>query len=121
MKSKTIIKSKPIDRSFDSFRLSPLLLDAVKEAGYVKASDVQLKTIPAILEGKDVLARAETGSGKTAAFVLPLLQQLITGKNRQKNNNVGIVVLAPTRELTIQIREEFERFSAEFRHQSSKL
>ena len=121
MKSKPIIKSKPIDRSFDSFRLSPLLLDAVKEAGYVKASDVQLKTIPAILEGKDVLARAETGSGKTAAFVLPLLQQLITGKNRQKNNNVGIVVLAPTRELTIQIREEFERFSAKFRHQSSKL
>ena len=113
------MKSKPIDRSFASFTLSPLLLDAVKEAGYIKASDVQLETIPAVLEGKDVLARAETGSGKTAAFVLPLLQQLITGKNRQKNNNIGIVVLVPTRELTIQIREEFERFSAGFRNPPS--
>jgi len=109
------MKSKPIDKSFSSFKLSTVLLDAIKKAGYVKASDVQLETIPAVLEGKDVLARAETGSGKTAAFVLPLLQNLISGKNRQVNNNVGIVVLVPTRELTIQIREEFERFSDEFR------
>ncbi len=108
------MKSKPIDKSFSSFALSPVLLDAIKDAGYIKASDVQLKTIPSILEGKDVLARAETGSGKTAAFVLPLLQNLITGKNRQENNNVGIVVLVPTRELTIQLREEFERFSKGF-------
>ncbi|KAG1682815.1 ATP-dependent RNA helicase RhlE [Nymphon striatum] len=104
---------KPSYKSFSNFGLSPLLLETIKEAGFIKASDVQLETIPAVLEGKDVLARAETGSGKTAAFVLPLLQKLIKG-NRQSNNNVGIVVLVPTRELTIQIREEFERFSAGF-------
>lgn len=113
------MKSKPINKSFSSFALSTVLLDAVKQAGFIKASDVQLETIPAVLAGKDVLARAETGSGKTAAYVLPLLEQMIKGK-RQTNNNVGIVVLVPTRELTIQIREEFERFSSGFKEQNTK-
>lgn len=113
------MKSKPINKSFSSFALSTVLLDAVKQAGFIKASDVQLETIPAVLAGKDVLARAETGSGKTAAYVLPLLEQMIKGK-RQTNNNVGIVVLVPTRELTIQIREEFERFSSGFTEKNTK-
>lgn len=112
--------NKPAYKSFSNFGLSPLLLETIKDAGYSQATDVQLETIPAILECKDVLARAETGSGKTAAFVLPLLQKLIKG-HRQTNNNVGIVILVPTRELTIQIREEFERFSASFSNKETLI
>lgn len=110
------IVSKP---SFASFTFSRLIYSAIEKAGYQTPTDVQQETIPAILDGKDVLARAETGSGKTAAFVLPLLENLIRKQktsNRKivnRNNNVNIVVLVPTRELTIQIREEFEQFSSE--------
>jgi len=108
--------SKP---SFSSFTFSSLIYSAIEKAGYKAPTDVQQKTIPAILEGKDVLARAETGSGKTAAFVLPLLEKLLrqrkskSNKAFNRNNNINTVVLVPTRELTIQIREEFERFSVD--------
>ncbi len=97
--------------SFSSLGFSTLVFDAIQEAGYKQATEVQLEAIPEILNGKDVLARAETGSGKTAAFVLPLLERLIRNYKKRLNNDVGIVVLVPTRELAIQIREEFERFS----------
>lgn len=106
--------SKP---NFSSFTFSSLIYSAIDKAAYQTPTDVQQQAIPAILEGKDVLARAETGSGKTAAFVLPLLEKLLrqrSGKSPKalnRNNNISIVVLVPTRELTIQIREEFERFS----------
>lgn len=105
--------------TFSSFTFSRLIYSAIERAGYTQPTDVQLEAIPAILEGKDVLARAETGSGKTAAFVLPLLEKFIrqrstkTQKSFNRNNNVNTVVLVPTRELAIQIREEFERFSEE--------
>ncbi len=114
--------------SFSDFALNPVLLDAIKEADYQKPSSIQSEVIPVVLSGKDVLARAKTGSGKTAAFVLPLLQNLINDnqsarklksldKNIKKSGNVRIVVLVPTRELAIQIREEFERFAAGFKEQ----
>ncbi len=114
---------------FSTFALNPVLLDAIRQTGYKKPSSVQQQVIPAILRGKDVLARAKTGSGKTAAFVLPLLQNLINDqqsarklksldKNIKKYGNVRIVVLVPTRELAIQIREEFERFAAGFKERS---
>lgn len=110
---------------FASFTFSSLLYSAIKNAGYKTPTDVQQEAIPVILDGKDVLARAETGSGKTAAFALPLLENLLRKRKPSQhsfkqnatkgvaNNNVSIVVLVPTRELTIQIREEFERFSEE--------
>lgn len=109
------MKNKTPD--FSSFTFSTVLYESIKKAGYKEPTDVQLESIPAILEGQDVLARAETGSGKTAAFVLPLLEKLLRSRTTNKfgqlkrNNNVAIVVLVPTRELAIQIREEFERFS----------
>lgn len=113
-------QTNPTKPSFSSFTFSTLLYSSIKKAGYETPTDVQQKCIPIILEGKDVLARAETGSGKTAAFVLPLLEDLLRQrkgtsykpfKRTVANNNVKIVVLVPTRELAIQIREEFERFS----------
>jgi len=115
-----IPKNKSVSQvTFSSFTFSSLIYSAIETANYKKPTDVQLEAIPAILEGKDVLARAETGSGKTAAFVLPLLEKLIRKRNPKarktlnRNNNVNIVVLVPTRELAIQIREEFERFSSD--------
>ncbi len=116
-------------KSFSDFALNPLLLDALKQAGFDRPTTVQTEVIPAVLSGADVLARAKTGSGKTAAFVLPLLQNLINegqsarklkslDKNIKKSGNVRIVVLVPTRELAIQIREEFERFATGFKDQA---
>lgn len=113
------MKNSASTPNFSSFTFSSLIYSAIENAGYKSPTDVQQEAIPAILEGKDVLARAETGSGKTAAFVLPLLENLRRkqkASNRKvinRNNNVNIVVLVPTRELTIQIREEFEKFSSE--------
>ncbi len=104
---------------FSSFSFSPKIYSAIVKAGYVHPTEVQEDVIPKVLEGVDVLARAETGSGKTAAFVLPLLEKIIRrnakhyGKPQKRKNTVDIVVLVPTRELAIQIREEFERFSAD--------
>lgn len=116
------MKNTPQKSDFASFSFSSKIFSAIQAAGYTEPTDVQEESIPAILEGKDVLARAETGSGKTAAFVLPLLEgiirrniklEAITGKKKifNKKNVVDIVVLVPTRELAIQIREEFERFA----------
>ena len=122
------MKKEPQKNGFASFSFSSKIFEAIKSAGYKKPTDVQADSIPAILDGKDVLARAETGSGKTAAFVLPLLEgiirrnvklasimskkgQNINNRHFNKKNVVDIVVLVPTRELAIQIREEFERFS----------
>ncbi len=61
---------------FESFSFSDDILSAIKQMGFEKPTDIQLKTIPSVLEGKDVLARADTGSGKTAAFALPLLDKM---------------------------------------------
>ena len=105
--------------NFKSFGLSPSIYSAIEEAGFTEPTDVQLESIPHIMNDKDVLARAETGSGKTAAFVLPILERTLRqkiakqarNKPLDKSNVVGTLILVPTRELAIQIREEFERFS----------
>ncbi len=121
------MKKTPTKRDFASFSFSSAIYGAIKKAGFEKPTDVQQEAIPKILEGQDVLARAETGSGKTAAFALPLLEKLLRSReklaqkkphkapsgNLLRKNVVPYVVLVPTRELAIQIREEFERF-AEF-------
>ncbi|MCL4109999.1 UNVERIFIED_CONTAM: hypothetical protein GTU68_038216 [Idotea baltica] len=104
---------KTIERpNFKSFGLSQSIYSAVEDAGFKEPTDVQLESIPAIMNDKDVLARAETGSGKTAAFVLPILED----KPLDKSNVVGTLILVPTRELAIQIREEFEKFSINMEH-----
>jgi len=104
---------------FKSFGLSPSIYSEIENAGFKTPTDVQQETIPAVLQGKDVLARAETGSGKTAAFVLPILEKLLRelarpNQGKRGSNIAATLVLVPTRELAIQIREEFEKFSAGF-------
>jgi ATP-dependent RNA helicase RhlE len=88
--------------SFDSFRLHPDLLRGVRELGFVQPTPIQTQAIPPIMEGRDLLGRAMTGSGKTAAFVLPILHRLI-GKPRRTTR---ALILTPTRELAAQICED---------------
>jgi ATP-dependent RNA helicase RhlE len=88
--------------SFDSFRLHPDLLRGVRSLGFVRPTPIQEQAIPPILEGRDLLGRAQTGSGKTAAFLLPILHRLM-GKPRRITR---ALILTPTRELAAQITED---------------
>ncbi|NRA72102.1 MAG: DEAD/DEAH box helicase, partial [Gammaproteobacteria bacterium] len=96
--------------SFDSLGLSPEILKAVKEQGYDTPSPIQAQAIPAILEGKDVMAAAQTGTGKTAGFTLPILQKLSRGQ-RAQNNQVRALILTPTRELAAQVADNVALYS----------
>ncbi|MDB5776164.1 MAG: rhlE [Herbaspirillum sp.] len=87
---------------FSSLGLLPSLLRAIAEHGYPAPTPVQAAAIPAILRGDDVLASAQTGSGKTAAFALPVLQSLMLGR-REKQRQVRALILTPTRELAAQV------------------
>jgi ATP-dependent RNA helicase RhlE len=89
---------------FSSFGLSQPLLRALDEKGYSTPFPIQAKAIPAVLSGKDVMAAAETGTGKTASFTLPLLQRLIRGE-RVGANHIRVLILTPTRELAVQVAE----------------
>jgi len=94
---------------FGSFDLPAPLAKAVDAAGYTDPRPIQAKALPAALEGRDVLGLAQTGTGKTAAFVLPILDRLIQTKARSKNPRA--LVVAPTRELAAQILDEFEKLA----------
>jgi ATP-dependent RNA helicase RhlE len=95
--------------SFKELGLSQALLNAIEQKGYTTPSPIQEKCIPVVLEGKDVLASAQTGTGKTAGFALPMLQQL--SQNPIKHNRpVRALVLTPTRELAAQVLEDVNDF-----------
>jgi ATP-dependent RNA helicase RhlE len=98
--------------SFATLGLHPLLMSALTELGYQQATPVQQTAIPAILQGRDVVAGAETGSGKTAAFALPLLHTLHTQTTaiHAKGNQVRALIIAPTRELAIQIGQAINAY-----------
>ena len=91
--------------SFQSLGLSAELLRAVGEQGYTEPTPIQRKAIPAILEGRDIMAGAQTGTGKTAGFTLPLLQRLSASPLGQARRPVRALVLTPTRELAAQVGE----------------
>lgn len=96
--------------SFDSLGLSAPLLKAVSKKGYTKPSTIQQKAIPLVLEGRDVLASAQTGTGKTAGFTLPILQILSQTKQLHRRP-IRALVLTPTRELAAQIYENVREYS----------
>ncbi|MEL6559752.1 MAG: DEAD/DEAH box helicase [Bacteroidota bacterium] len=96
--------------SFDSLGLSDSLLRALQKKGYQKPSPIQEKVIPVILDKKDVLASAQTGTGKTAGFTLPILQML-SGASQTKRRSIKALILTPTRELAAQILENVEAYS----------
>ena len=93
--------------SFSTLGLSESLLKAVADEGYTTPSPIQAQAIPAVLEGRDVMAAAQTGTGKTAGFTLPLLQGLSKGQPA-KANQVRALVLTPTRELAAQVAESVD-------------
>ena len=92
--------------TFKDLALSPSTLKAIEEIGYVKPSPIQAEAIPVVLAGKDIIGQAQTGTGKTAAFMLPILEKI-----DPKNKNVQALVLCPTRELAVQVHEESKKFS----------
>ncbi|WXR86466.1 ATP-dependent RNA helicase RhlE [Salmonella enterica subsp. enterica serovar Infantis] len=98
--------------SFDSLGLNPDILRAIAEQGYREPTPIQQQAIPAVLEGRDLMASAQTGTGKTAGFTLPLLQHLITHQPHAKGRRpVRALILTPTRELAAQIGENVRDYS----------
>ncbi|HEY1589818.1 MAG TPA: DEAD/DEAH box helicase, partial [Rhodanobacter sp.] len=96
--------------SFDSLGLAPALLRALADYGYTQPTPIQAAAIPAALEGHDLLAAAQTGTGKTAAFALPLLQKLSTS-GQTMTRRPRALVLTPTRELAAQVHENLRDYS----------
>jgi superfamily II DNA/RNA helicase len=94
--------------TFDELGLDAPLLAAIKEAGYTQPTPIQAAAIPEALRGRDVLGIAQTGTGKTASFVLPIIHRLATGRARARMPRS--LILAPTRELAAQVSENFEKY-----------
>src|SRR5665811_2229907 len=108
--------------SFDQLGLSPELLRAVADQGYTEPTPVQAAAIPLVLAGRDVLAGAQTGTGKTAAFVLPILQRLgIATPASDRRAPIRVLVVVPTRELALQVEESVRTYGARHRFRSTTI
>ncbi|SVC33347.1 uncharacterized protein METZ01_LOCUS286201, partial [marine metagenome] len=94
------------DLSFNDLSLSTPIIKALKNVGYESPSPIQAKIIPFVMDGRDVIGQAQTGTGKTAAFALPLLSKI-----NLRLTTPQILVLTPTRELAIQVSEAFQRYA----------
>ena len=97
-----------LNMSFMSLGLSKPLLDALAAKNYAEATPIQLQAIPTVLTGRDLLGIAQTGTGKTAAFMLPSIDRLVAADKRPKPRHCRMLVLAPTRELAGQIAEDVD-------------
>jgi ATP-dependent RNA helicase RhlE len=102
--------SYPAHMPFRKFGFHSAILKAVQKAGYTRPTPVQEAAIPKVLQGHDVIAIAQTGTGKTAAFVLPLLQRLADPEHPQQARAIRALILAPTRELAAQIMENIRAY-----------
>lgn len=96
------------ETGFDSLGLSPLLLRAVYDSGYTTPTPIQARGIPEVLKGRDLIGIAQTGTGKTASFTLPMIELLSRGRARARMPRT--LILEPTRELAAQVAESFERY-----------
>ena len=96
--------------SFESLGLSHNIIKSVNKLGYLKPFPIQEQAVPIILQGKDLMGIAQTGSGKTACFVMPILEKL-QNEEIKKDRNIQVLLLVPTRELAIQIDEVFRAFT----------
>jgi len=91
--------------TFSNLGVLDAIVEALTEKGYLKPSPIQLQAIPKILEGRDLMAAAQTGTGKTAAFLVPILQRLSQARQPLRPNSVKVLILTPTRELAAQVYE----------------
>ena len=105
--------------TFDKLGLEPALLRAVSEKGYTSPSAIQEKAIPAVLSGADLMAAAQTGTGKTAGFTLPLLQQLSQSTRAAKSPHPRVLILTPTRELAAQVFDSVTQYGKYLRLSSA--
>ncbi|MCL1123802.1 DEAD/DEAH box helicase [Shewanella surugensis] len=96
---------------FESFSFAPEILRAISECGYQKMTPIQQQAIPAIRRGQDVLASAQTGTGKTAAFALPILQKMVDKPSETLRSNTKALILTPTRELAAQVAQNITDYS----------
>lgn len=92
--------------NFETLPLSPEMLKAIREMGFEQASPIQAQAIPDLLEGRDMIGQAQTGTGKTAAFAIPIIEQV-----QAQERNLQAVVLCPTRELALQVTGEFQKLA----------
>ena len=92
--------------AFELLGLSEAVLDAVRDAGYTEPTPIQRQAIPLILKGRDIMGLAQTGTGKTAAFTLPIIERLAGGPRRTR-----VLILTPTRELCVQVEESFRKYA----------
>ena len=102
--------TEPATVSFDDLGLSAAVLEALQEVGYESPSPIQAATIPVLLAGHDMLGQAQTGTGKTAAFALPLLSHI-----KVRGGPPQVIVLVPTRELAIQVAEAFQKYASKIK------
>src|SRR5207253_3286239 len=93
-------------KMFEDFHLNEAILRAIRDEGYAQPTDIQRAAIPEILAGKDVMATAQTGTGKTAAFCLPMLDML----QSRKTKGLRALVLTPTRELALQVETSLRTY-----------
>ncbi len=112
--AETSAPAEPHATRFDSLALDPKLLAAVVDSGYTSMTPIQAKAIPIVLQGRDVMGAAQTGTGKTAAFTLPLLQRMMNHENASASparHPVRALVLTPTRELAVQVAENVAKYA----------
>ncbi|MBI4948189.1 DEAD/DEAH box helicase, partial [Candidatus Berkelbacteria bacterium] len=98
--------NEPITHTFNDFKLDVRISDRIRMKGYITPTVIQDKSIPVIISGKDVIGIADTGTGKTAAFLLPLIHKTINDRSQKT------LIIVPTRELAVQIEDELRDFSA---------
>src|SRR3954466_5321263 len=96
---------------FRALNLSPQILLAVRDAGYTEPTPIQASAIPLILAGHDLIGIAQTGTGKTAAFVLPMLAKLVRTRGEGTRQGIRTLIVAPTRELVVQIHDNVRAYS----------
>ncbi len=96
---------------FEKYPISDALKDNLSRLGFVKTTDIQFKAMPSIMAGEDVLAIAQTGTGKTAAFAIPIINQIDQWKRSQRSNGIQCIVMVPTHELAMQIGAVFTQLS----------
>lgn len=106
---------------FSEYRISPKIKSQLEKLGFLRPTDIQFKTISHVLNGEDVFAIAQTGTGKTAAFVIPTLERLDLYKQKKDDRKIKALVLAPTRELALQITKVFQEIGQQLQIKTMSL
>src|SRR5262245_53650781 len=105
------IRRDPQTQGFAELGLHTAVLEAVKDSGYTEPTPIQRDAIPIAMRGRDLIGLAQTGTGKTAAFTLPIIDRLLDGAPAGDAHRTRALVLTPTRELCVQVEESFRKYA----------